>query len=124
LDNRRRYREAEAELCADVCPPYSLARRKTVRRQLREAMLHVLPALPEAEEQLDQLLENDMPLGMLTDVIGYILDIDVGRKVSLLSEVDVLRRAKLLLRHLSEATAELTSVPEPALCFPPEFSTN
>jgi Lon protease-like protein len=124
LATSRRFREAEAELCTDVCPAYSSAKRKVLRQQLRESVLHVLPALPEAEEQLDQLLGNDMPLGMLTDVIGYILDIDMTCKQSLLAEVDVLRRAELLLHHLSEAAVELASVQEPALCFPPEFSTN
>jgi uncharacterized protein len=124
LATPRRFREAEAELCADVCPAHSSAKQKVLRRQLREAVLHVLPALPEAEEQLDQLLGNDMPLGMFTDVMGYILDIDMRRKLSLLAEVNVLRRAELLLHHLSEAAAELAPVQEPALCFPPEFSTN
>ena len=124
LSTSRRFREAEAELCDDVCPAHSSAKRKVLRQQLREAVLHVLPTLPEAEEQLDQLLGNDMPLGTLTDVIGYILDIDTGHKLSLLAEVDVLRRAELLLRHLSDAAAELASLQEPALYFPPEFSNN
>jgi Lon protease-like protein len=118
------FREAEAELCDDVCPAYPTSKRKALRRQLREAVLSVLPALPEAEEQLDQVLGNDVPLGMLTDVIGYLLDIDLQRKQSLLAEVDVVRRAELLLCHLSDAAAELAAVHEPVLCFPPEFSTN
>jgi len=124
LDSSRRFREAEAELCDDVCSAYSSAKRKALRQQLRKAVLHVLPAIPEAQEQLDQLLGDDMPLGMLTDVIGYILDIDIGRKLSLLAEVHVLRRAKLLLHHLAEAAAALASAQEPTFCFPPEFSTN
>ena len=63
--------------------------------------------LPEAQEQLDQLLGNDVPLGVLTDVISYMLDIDPTRKQSLLSEVDVYRRAELLLAepNLSQAVS-------------------
>jgi uncharacterized protein len=120
----RSFREAEAELCDDVCPAFSSDRRRTLRQRLREAVLHVLPVIPEVQEQLDQLLGNDMPLGMLTDVIGFVLDIDMRRKLSLLAEVNVLRRAELLLRHLSETIPRLVSVHESPFCFPPEFSTN
>jgi uncharacterized protein len=124
LPASRRFREAEAELCGDVCPLQSAARRKAVRRRLRSAILHVLPAVPEAQEQLDQLLGNDMPLGVLTDVMGYILDIGTGQKLSLLAEMDVLRRAELLLKHLSEAAVASAPIEAPAFCFPPEFSMN
>jgi ATP-dependent Lon protease len=124
LPSMRRFREAEAELCDDVCPPRSSAKRKSVRQQLRDAILHVLPALPEAQEQLDQLLGNKMPLGMLTDVMGYILDIGTPQKLSLLAEMNVVRRAELLLQHLSATAAESAPVPDSALCFPPAFSMN
>ncbi len=124
LPTSRRFREAEAELCDDVCPARSSARRKAVRQRLRDAIRHVLPALPDAQEQLDQLLGNDMPLGMLTDVMGYILDIGTAHKLSLLGEVNVLRRAELLLQHLSETAAEAAAIQDAALCFPPEFSMN
>ncbi|MFZ1934638.1 MAG: LON peptidase substrate-binding domain-containing protein [Thermoguttaceae bacterium] len=124
LPSTRQFREAEAELCDDVCPARSSAKRKAVRKELRDAIRHVLPALPEAQEQLDQLLGKDMPLGMLTDVMGYILDIGTAGKLSLLGETNVLRRAELLLKHLSEAAAEPPPVDAPAFSFPPEFSMN
>jgi uncharacterized protein len=124
LPSLRRFREAEAELCNDVCPVSSTAKRRAVRQQLRDAILHILPALPEAQEQLDQLLGNDMPLGMLTDVMAYILDIGTARKLSLLAETNVFRRTELLLKHLSEAAAEPPPVEAATLCFPPEFSMN
>ncbi len=47
LASRRRFREAEAELCDDVCPARSSAKRKSIRHQLRNAILHVLPAFPK-----------------------------------------------------------------------------
>jgi uncharacterized protein len=124
MSTSRQFREAQAELCEDVCPTNSSAKRKAVRRELRDAILHVLPALPEAQEQLDQLLGNNMPLGVLTDVMGYILDIGTTRKLSLLAEMNVLRRAQLLLRHLTETAAAPPPFDAPALCFPPEFSMN
>ena len=120
----RPFREAEAELCEDLCPVHSSAKRKVVRQELREAISQVLPALPEAQEQLDQLLGNDMPLGVLTDVMGYILDIGTRQKLSLLAEMNIVRRAELLLKHLSEAGSQSPPLEAPAGCFPPEFSMN
>ena len=120
----RRFREAEVELCEDRYTACPLAYPKALQQDLHNALLRILPMLPEAKEQLDQLLENDVPLGVLTDVISYMLDIDLARKQSLLSEVDVYRRTKLLLAHLSEAAAESTASQTSAVCFPPEFSMN
>ncbi len=124
LPSFRQFREAEAELCEDTYPARSSTRRKAVRKKLRNAIIKVLPALPEAQEQLDQLLGNEIPLGMLTDVMGYILDIDTAGKLSLLGETNVLRRAELLLKHLSEAAAEPPPAAVPAFSFPPAFSAN
>jgi Lon protease-like protein len=119
----RPFREAEVELCEDQYPACPPARRKDLQRKLHDALLTVLPMLPEAQEQLDQLLRNDVPLGILTDVISYMLDIDLARKQLLLTELDVYRRAELLLAHLSEAMAEVAAS-RVAIHFPPEFSTN
>jgi hypothetical protein len=46
------------------------------------------------------------------------------QKLSLLAEMNVLRRAELLLQHLSETVAQSASAQDAALCFPPEFSVN
>ena len=65
-----------------------------------------------------------MTLAMLTDVIGYMLDIDLGEKHALLSELDVNRRAEMILAHLlavAEDDALGTSGTTP---FPPQFSLN
>jgi uncharacterized protein len=119
-----RYREAEVELCEDQYPvSYPAAQQKTLQQKLRDALLRILPTLPEAQEQLDHLLGGDVPLGVLTDVIGYMLDMDVANKQLLLSERDVFRRAEMLLAQLSRAAVELVAS-RAAICFPPEFSTN
>lgn len=123
LFSSRLFREAEAELCDDVYMGCPATRRRALRHELRDALVHILPTLPEAEEQLEQLLGNDVPLGMLTDVIGFMLDIDMRQKQSLLAEVSVSRRAEMLLCYLSEVAAELASS-HTSVCFPPEFSTN
>lgn len=119
-----RFREAEVELCEDLYPAQPAAHHKTVQQKLHDALLRILPLLPEAQEQLDQLLGNDVPLGVLTDVISYMLDIDPTHKQTLLSEVDVYRRAELLLTHLAKATEHLPADQAGAIHFPPEFSAN
>jgi ATP-dependent Lon protease len=123
LEPARRFREAEAALCGDAYPPGRLARRRALKREFREALERFLPLHPAAQEQLDQLLDDSVPLGTLTDVIGFMLDLEVAQKCRLLSEADVYRRAELLLAHLAVQTpsAIVPAVPCP---FPPVFSTN
>jgi uncharacterized protein len=117
-----RFREAKVELCEDQYPGCSSARQQALQKKLHNVLRKTLPRLPEAQEQADQLLGNDVPLGVLTDVISYLLDIDVPRKQLLLAEMDVYRRADLLLTHLSAESVQ--SAEQAAICFPPEFSTN
>ena len=118
-----RFREAQVELCADQYGACPMARQTALRQQLHDRLLEFLPMLPEAQEQLDQLLGSNIPLGVLTDVLGYMLDLDLAYKQLLLGEVDVYRRTELLLAHLSEATARLVAG-QAEVCFPPEFSAN
>ena len=120
----RLFREAEVELCEDQYCLRPSPQRRVLQQKFRDALVHILPTLPEASEQLDQLLGNDVPLGVLTDVISYLLDLDLARKQSLLAEVDVYRRADLLLADLLQATADLSVAEAAADCFPPQFSTN
>ena len=112
------------QLCDDVYPVRPLARRRALQRNFREALQRFLPGHPAAQEQLDQLLDDNVPLGTLTDVLGYMLDLDVAQKHLLLHEVDVYRRAELLLAHLSPRTAGAIATPALPCVFPPVFSTN
>lgn len=118
------FREATVELCSDQYPDCPADHQQALQQQLRDALMRILPALPEAQEQLDQLLGHDVPLGVLTDVIGYMLDIGVRKKQSLLAEVDVYRRTNLLLTSLAEVTAAQAVDDQSAVYFPPEFSVN
>jgi uncharacterized protein len=120
----RRFREANAELFDDVHAACSPARRKMLRQKLHRALRQALPAIPDAAEQLEQLLDNKLPLGIFTDVIAFLLDIDLDRKQSLLAETNVLRRVELLLSYLAETAATLVSSQPAAFTFPPQFSVN
>ena len=66
----------------------------------------------------------DLPLGVLADIISYLLDIDLGEKKSLLLEADVHVRVKALLDHLAVAAADSAATSQSAADFPPEFSPN
>jgi Lon protease-like protein len=111
-------------MCRDLYSSRDARKLSVLRERLRHEFVQVLPLLPEAEEQLDQILGDDVPLGVLTDVISYMLDIDPHRKEALLAECDVTHRAELLLRHLSAATAQRQIHARRAACFPPLFSVN
>jgi uncharacterized protein len=122
LEPERLYREADVELCEDCYPPGAAKRCHALQRKLREAFLRVLHLVPEGQEQIDQILASDIPLGVLTDVISFMLEIGAPQKVALLSELNVYRRAELLLMHL-DATAHGNGR-WPAGEFPPRFSLN
>jgi Lon protease-like protein len=123
LTPAKSFREAKVEICADCYPPEQAAELPALRRRLRQAFLKIIPMLPEAQEQLDQLLGSSLPLGILTDVIGYMLDIDIAAKQALLAECNVHRRAELLLGHLYVAAGQETGKGGLG-AFPPQFSVN
>jgi hypothetical protein len=109
------FRVAEVRLCEDAYPEAVAADRPELQRRLLAAFKRVLPRIPEAYEQLDQLLGSEIPLGMLTDIVAYTLDIELDFKERLLTEAGVDQRAQLLLEHLNRLRKAI---------FPPEFSIN
>ncbi len=120
----RPFREAQVELREDMYPAQRASQRQQLQQALRQGLLRILPTLPEASEQLDQLLDDDVPLGMLSDLISYMLDIGLAEKQVLLDETNVNRRAELLVRHLSAAATDLQPAGSGSLYFPPDFSAN
>jgi Lon protease-like protein len=109
------FRVAEVQLCEDEYGDDSSDERAELQRRLLESFKRVLPRIPEAYEQLDELLGTQVPLGMLTDIVAYTLDIDLEFKERLLAETSVNRRAEWLLEHLDRMRKAV---------FPPEFSLN
>jgi ATP-dependent Lon protease len=118
------YREAEVELCEDLYPGDSQPDGRAMQKKLRDAFVKLLPLIPEAHEQIDQLLSSDIRLGVLTDVISFMLKIDIRQKQALLCEQNVNRRAEMLLEHLSSAGTGTESGRLAAHEFPPRFSLN
>lgn len=124
LQSKCLFREAKVEIREDHYPPQEIEQYSRFQDKLRKAFLQVLPFLPDAQEQVDQLMNTDVSLGMLTDIISYMLDIDLGKKQSLLTEIDVYHRTELLLKHLAAATEEFEGDNSGFSSFPPLFSTN
>ncbi len=123
LAPRRPYREARVELLDDRIPADSGASRAALQRKMLEFVEGVAPQLAGKENPFEAILASDVPLGMLTDIITYILPLDVSFKQDLLAETNVERRARRLLdqvRSLYESGAS----DDVDKSFPPEFSVN
>jgi Lon protease-like protein len=124
LPPRKSFREAKVEIFDDYYPADEAASTAALLRRLRSTFLKSLPRLPQAQEQLDQLLGGEVSLGVLTDIISYMLDIDLVQKEALLAEANVHRRTELLLAHLAAIAVDDSPASAGALVFPPEFSVN
>lgn len=120
LPPKKPFRIAEAEIVEDFEPADALAdAAPELQRRLLAAFKQAMPRIPNAYEQLDQLLGNQITLGMLADIVSYTVDLDLEAKVGLLAECDVFRRTELLLQALAaRGTAG------PSRVFPPDFSAN
>lgn len=115
------FREAEVALLPDAYPSAGAAERVRLQHDLVRAFQDALPQL-DVSEQLEQLLGSNLPLGVLTDIVGYSMDLNPAEKEALLAEPNVDRRAAALLAHLQE-TARVPATSNPA-GFPPQFSRN
>jgi uncharacterized protein len=131
LPLNRSFRMAEVRVQADVHEPGDPQQRKLLRGALLDAFAAVIPASANAQQYLHELMAGQMGLGPITDIISYTLGLEVSAKLRLLSEVNVERRAKLLigmLRDISPGTAAnpqaINSKKPLSSEFPPKFSIN
>jgi len=120
LPPKKLFRVVESELLDDVVPEDAPAGAAAeLQQRLLVAFKKAMPKIPDAYEQLDQLLGAQISLGMLADIVAYTIDLDLEWKMRLLAECDVFRRAQLLLDALAGRPA--AAMPRP---FPPQFSVN
>jgi len=113
------FRTADVELLDDVYLPSGASQRPTLQRALLDSFDQVASDLRLHQDQLDELMAAQVPLGVLTDIISFSLDLDVQSRLQLLGELNVDQRARTLLRTLRDGQAA-SSVRE----FPPRFSVN
>ena len=90
-----------------------------MQNKLTTRFKEILPTLSDNFEQFAPLLSSEIPLGMLTDIVAFALDIGHDVKRQLLQERSVDRRAELLLARLADKVQARS-----AANFPPAFSVN
>jgi Lon protease-like protein len=120
LPPKKLFRVVESELLDDVEPaggPPGAA--SELQKRLLAAFKHAMPRIPNAYEQLDQLLGSQITLGMLADIVSYTIDLDLETKSRLLAECDVFRRTAMLLEAIAARGQS-----GPRRPFPPGFSSN
>ena len=76
------------------------------------------------QEQLAQLLDVRLPIGILTDVIAFSLEMAIPLKQELLSEPDVGVRAQRLIEVMDQTAGAEPPSDVVDRHFPPRFSEN
>jgi Lon protease-like protein len=123
LDGAHGYREAQVELCDDFYPPLSADNRPAAVGRLLKLLRRRAPGF---FEQLPADLAGalaEMPLGTVCDLVAQRLNLEVTCKQRLLAELDVDRRAALLIAQLGPGADPLLGATG-SQDFPPEFSAN
>lgn len=125
LPPRRLYREAEVELLEDVYPLSAQVRCDELTQRLYSALRRVV-ADPYQALLIERLYEGSLPLGMLTDALTWLLELDLTSQIQLLTEANVERRTELLLTHLvSQSPSQHRDDDlKRTETFPPDFSAN
>jgi ATP-dependent Lon protease len=121
LPPKKMFRVVESEILDDVDPVDATpAAAAALQQELLGAFKRSMPKIPNAYEQLDQLLGSQITLGMLADIVAYTVDLGLDVKMRLLAECDVFARTRLLLDAIASRPA---AGPSPRV-FPPDFSVN
>lgn len=124
----RSFRQAEVVLLDDVYSNDGEAERDELQARLAEQFQRSLPLSKNAapgEGPVQELLSNEVPLGVLTDLVSFALPLKAPLKRQLLAEVDVDRRATMLLDAIGAPIEREAPVVAATLRqYPPRFSTN
>ncbi len=121
LHTEQPYRQAEVNYLEDYYADETVDARRELKHHLLDSFRRQLPCSATVQQQLDLLWTAPIALGYLTDVIAFSLGLPPRIKQCLLAELDVNRRAEMLLEQL--ARIERGQYAAPAI-FPPEFSLN
>lgn len=116
------YRGATVEVCQETLVADEEGARH-LRRLLTERARPWFEGQPAGTEQLERLLDNDLPLGVLCDVLAFALPLPPAAKQQLLEEGDVARRVRHLLKQLHQSGQE-SKTDGDGRKFPPDFSAN
>lgn len=123
LTPAKSFREARVRLQEDDYPMAGSSARPALQRQLLDTFARNLPRSAELREQFEHLIGTQISLGTLTDILAYSLGLSIGAKQRLLAELDVDRRALMLIEHLEHSSQHAAAAGQ-ATAFPPGFSAN
>jgi len=122
VESNKLYRLVQLELLDDIYPQHSDCDRNQLRRQLVDGFRSMISDTLELQANIDQLLDEKISLGTLTDIIAHSLNLPIPVQRQLLVKLNVDQRAMQLLDHL-EASVAAFAEPSTAI-FPPPFSLN
>ena len=123
LEPLRSFRKARVELLEDCYDFDTPADRKEMHERLLTAFRKHLPCACQLPEQLESMLTDQPPLGLLTDLAAYALPLEADVKQQLLAECRVRCRAEILLAEV-EKLVEAAATEPAERSFPPSFSEN
>ncbi|MER3415530.1 MAG: peptidase S16 [Gemmataceae bacterium] len=105
------YRMAQTSVVADTTIPPPTPMHRRIERLLDERLL----CNRTARRQLQQILQDDLPLGDLVDLLGFVLPLPAEKKLALLEQSDPVQRAELLVTLLEESLPAPAGPREPVL---------
>jgi uncharacterized protein len=134
LDVDTSFRQAKVELIQDIVPIDFQLNADEHRQTLLKMFRSMIPHDAANSKTFTDLLTQQLPIGMLTDIIAYALNMPVAVKQMLLGEANVQTRFESLLAHLqpmlkdrsddSDQDDVLAIEPDFQKSFPPPFSDN
>lgn len=124
LPLKRPFRRAKVQLVEDFYDPSHVQKLPALQRQLLDMFRNFVPQTSLAQEQLEQLLAQQISLGMLTDIVSFTVGLPINTKQQLLGEWRVDRRAELLLKTLEKMHQPESNDGDAPRSFPPSFSVN
>lgn len=133
LDSGTMFRQAKVQPLEDMIPEEFLANASDHRRALMNVFRSVIPQDAAQSKAFSDLLTQQLPLGILADIIGYAANIPIELKQQLLAEVNVQTRFELLMEEFGGEAGVTTDEPTDETPpgapfsereFPPPFSLN
>lgn len=128
------FRQARVELIPDIVPDEFRESADKHRKTLLNVFRSMIPQDAANSKTFADLLTQQLPLGILTDIIAYAVNLPIGIKQLLLGEANVQIRFETLMEHLepllegkpitANDTVHPTQSPLNNKSFPPPFSDN
>jgi ATP-dependent Lon protease len=128
------FRQARVELTPDIVPDDFMLLVDVHRASLLQVFRSVIPLDAANSKTFSDLLTQELPIGILTDIIAYAVNLPIPIKQRLLGEPNVQIRYELLMEHLEPLLIHDTDegpesdsgslINDAQKTFPPPFSAN